>query len=106
MKLRYSTTAIYTATAIVIVMLNLALIYQGQAFAAEPFSFNNQSSFLDESKILHVLGEVKNESPKPMKSILITASFYDKNGDILGLSERPPSLLVLDPGESSSFDIP
>jgi hypothetical protein len=105
MKLRYPTTAVGIATTIII-MITLSSIYQGQAFAAESFSFHNQSSFLDESKILHVLGEVKDESSKPMKSILITASFYDRNGNILGQSERPPSLQVIDSGESSSFDIP
>ena len=79
---------------------------QGKAFADGSFSFQNQSSFLDESKIFHVLGEIKNQSPKPMKDILITASFYDKSGNLLGQSERPPALQVIDSGESSSFDIP
>jgi len=79
---------------------------QGRAFATEPFTFHNQSSFIDESKVLHVLGEIKNGSTKPMKDILITASFYDKSGKLLGLFKRPPALQVIDAGESSPFEVP
>ena len=78
----------------------------GQAIAAELFSFHNQSSYLDESRILHILGDIKNESTRPMKDIVITASFYDKSGILLGQFQRAPSLQVINVGESSSFEIP
>ena len=78
----------------------------GQAIAAELFSFHNQSSYLDESRILHILGDIKNESNRPMKDIIITASFYDRNGNLLGQFQRAPSLQVINAGESSSFEIP
>jgi peptide/nickel transport system substrate-binding protein len=78
----------------------------GQAIAADSFSFHNQSSYLDESRILHVLGDIKNESTRPMKDMIITASFYDKSGNLLGQFQRAPSLQVINAGESSSFEIP
>src|SRR5690242_17985116 len=97
MHLRY-----LTLTIIVVVALS---IVQGRAFAAELFSFHNQSSFTDESKILHVLGEIKNESDSPMKDVLIKASFYDKAGKLLDEFEREPALQVINTGESSPFEI-
>jgi peptide/nickel transport system substrate-binding protein len=95
--LRYLTLAIVVVVALSIV--------QGRTFATESFSFHNQSSFVDESKILHVLGEIKNESDTPMKDVLIKASFYDKAGKLVDEFEREPALRVINAGESSPFEI-
>jgi hypothetical protein len=84
--------------------MTLSIVHQG-AFAAEPFSFHNQSSFVDESKILHVLGEVKNESDAPVKDVLIKASFYDNAGKLIDEFEREPALQVMNVGESSPFEV-
>lgn len=89
----------------IIIVTALLLTTQDRAFAAELFSFHNQSTFVDESKIFHVVGEIKNESSKPMKGIIITGLFYDKNGHLLGQSQRPSSLRVINAGESSPFEI-
>jgi peptide/nickel transport system substrate-binding protein len=97
MYLRYLTLAI-----VVVVALS---ILQGRTSAAESFSFHSQSSFVDESKILHVLGEIENESGTPMKDILIKASFYDKAGKLIDAFEREPALQVINAGESSPFEI-
>ncbi|HEX2014075.1 MAG TPA: CFI-box-CTERM domain-containing protein, partial [Nitrososphaera sp.] len=78
---------------------------QGPVFAQEEFSFHSQSSFLDESKFLHVLGEIKNDSNTPMKNVLISASFYDRDGTLLGTFQRSAELRTLNPGESSPFEI-
>lgn len=95
--MRYLTLAIAVVIALSIV--------QGRISAAESFSFHNQSSFVDESKILHVLGEIKNESDIPVKDVLIKASFYDKAGKLLDEFEREPALQVINAGESSPFEI-
>src|SRR5581483_6638154 len=50
-------------------------------------------------------GEIKNESDKPMKNVLINASFYDKDGNLLDSFKRQPALQVINPGDLSSFDI-
>lgn len=86
------------------IIISLSIV-QGPVFAAGSFSFHNPSSFVDESKILHVLGEIRNESGTPMKDILIKASFYDKAGKLVDEFEREPALQTINAGESSPFDI-
>lgn len=84
----------------------MLLNVQNAAFSTRPeFSFQHESSFIDDSRIFHVLGEIKNESDKPMKNVLINASFYDKDGNLLDSFKRQPALQVINPGNSSSFDI-
>jgi len=78
---------------------------QYPVFAASSFSFYNQSSFVDDSKVLHVLGEIKNQSSSPMKDVLIKASFYDKSGKLVDEFERETALQTINAGESSPFEI-
>ncbi len=88
----------------VLLMLALVAATASQA-AAEEFTFHNQSSFVDETKIMHVYGEIKNESGSAIKDILITASFYDKDGNLLNKFQRQPELRAIGPGESSPFEV-
>jgi peptide/nickel transport system substrate-binding protein len=76
----------------------------GQQAYAE-FSFHNQFSYIDETKVMHVLGEIKNESDTAMRSVLINVSFYDREGNLLDKFSRVPALRVINPGESSPFEI-
>jgi hypothetical protein len=79
------------------------LVLPSQAFAE--FSFQNQSSFIDEDKLMHVFGEVRNDSGEPVKDVVVRASFYDKDGGPLGQYQRQAELRVINPGESSPFEI-
>lgn len=74
-----------------------------QAYAE--FSFSNQFSYVDETRVMHVLGEVRNESDTAMGNVLITISFYDREGNLLDEFQRTPALQVINPGESSPFEI-
>jgi hypothetical protein len=74
-----------------------------QAYAE--FSFSNQSSYVDESRIMHFLGEIRNESDAAVGNVLITVSFYDRAGNLLDEFPRAPALRVINPGESSPFEI-
>jgi hypothetical protein len=74
-----------------------------QAYA--DFSFSNQFSYVDETKVMHVLGEVRNESDNAMGNILITVSFYDSEGNLLEKFQRIIALRVINPGDSSPFEI-
>lgn len=74
-----------------------------QAYAE--FSFSNQFSYVDEIRIMHVLGEVRNESDTAMENVLITVSFYDMEGNLIDEFQREPALQVINPGESSPFEI-
>jgi peptide/nickel transport system substrate-binding protein len=75
-----------------------------QAYAK--FSFQNQFSYVDDTRIMHILGEIKNDSDTAMRNLLITASFYDKEGHLLNQFQRTAALEAINPGESSSFEIP
>lgn len=86
-----------------IVAVLALLVLPSQAFAE--FSFQNQSSFIDETKLMHVFGEVRNESGEPVKDVVVRASFYDEEGGLLGEYQRQAELRVINPGESSPFEI-
>ena len=72
---------------------------------AQSFSFENESSYIDETKILHVLGEVRNESESAAANIRITASFYDSEGNLLGEQTLAPKLRVINPGGVAPFEM-
>jgi hypothetical protein len=87
--------------AVVAVVLALPVVQQAYA----EFSFHNQFSYVDETKIMHILGEITNESDTAMSNVLITISFYDREGNPLDEFQRVPALRVINPGESSPFEI-
>jgi hypothetical protein len=94
--------------AMVVFAANLAampLLAVQNSVAEGTFSFRNETKYLDESKILHIYGEIKNESTNAMKDILITASFYDTGGNTLSQYQQAPKLRVLNPGGSAPFDM-
>jgi peptide/nickel transport system substrate-binding protein len=81
----------------------LVLPVAQQAYAE--FSFHHQYSYVDETKIMHVLGEVRNDSDTAMRNVLINISFYDRDGNLLDQFSRESALQVINPGESSPFEI-
>jgi peptide/nickel transport system substrate-binding protein len=60
---------------------------------------------VDETKIMHVLGEIRNDSDIAMKDVVIRASFYDKAGNLLNEYQRSSEVRVINPGESSAFEV-
>ncbi|TLY06570.1 MAG: hypothetical protein E6K88_08010, partial [Thaumarchaeota archaeon] len=87
--------------AVIVIVMVLSI---GQRAYAE-FSFDNQFSYIDETKVMHILGEIKNESDHSMRNVLITISFYDREENLLDEFTRVPALRVINPGESSPFEI-
>jgi hypothetical protein len=69
------------------------------------FSFHNQFSYVDETKVMHSLGEIRNDSDTAVRNVLIKTSFYDMEGDLLDEFQRAPEIQVINPGESSPFEI-
>ena len=72
---------------------------------AQTFSFQNESSYVDETRIMHVLGEVRNDSGAAAKNIRITASFYDKDGNLLTEYTQAPKIRVINPGNAAPFEM-
>lgn len=87
----------------VLVVVLLILPVGQQAYAE--FSFQKQFSYVDETRFLHLLGVIRNDSDTAMTNVLIRASFYDSQGNLLDEFQREPGLQVINPGESSSFEI-
>src|SRR5918912_4158797 len=52
------------------------------------FLIENTSSFVDESDLMHVYGEVRNISNMSMTNVTINGSFYDKSGRHLNDYQR------------------
>ncbi|HXV46746.1 MAG TPA: CFI-box-CTERM domain-containing protein [Nitrososphaera sp.] len=83
------------------IILALSMVQQAHA----EFSFSNQFSYVDDAKIMHVLGEITNNSDAAMRNILLTISFYDNEDNLLDEFQRVPALWVINPDESSPFEI-
>jgi len=92
---------VWLLPAVIVIVMVLSI---GQRAYAE-FSFDNQFSYIDETKVMHILGEIKNESHHAMRNVLITISFYDRQENLLDEFPRVPALRVINPGESSPFEI-
>ncbi len=89
-----------------VIAIVLALLVRSEsANSQEVFSFQGQSSYVDETKILHLLGEVKNNSDEAAKNTIVSASFHDQDGNLLGEFRRSTELTLINPGESSPFEI-
>jgi hypothetical protein len=69
------------------------------------FVIGNTSSFIDESDIMHVYGEVRNMSNMSMTNITINGSFYDKSGRQLNDYQRSCELPTINAGGICPFEI-
>ena len=55
--------------------------------------------------ILHVIGEVINESNQTARFIRVVATFYDQNKQVIGTDYSYTTLSELSPGQKSPFEI-
>ena len=89
-------------TNIMMVIIHTA---RGMPLASSDFSIQKTSSYVDENKIMHVYGEVKNISDKAMTNVVAKALFYDANGKLLSQFQRSSELRTINPGGISPFEI-
>lgn len=73
--------------------------------APSDIEIGKTSSFVDENGIMHLYGEVRNLSTKPMSNVVVKASFFDDNGKLLNEFNRSTELSKLNPGGISPFEI-
>ena len=69
------------------------------------FIIQNTSSFVDESDLMHVYGEVRNISNMSMTNVTINGSFYDKSGRPLNDYQRSCELPTINAGGICPFEI-
>ena len=55
--------------------------------------------------ILHVIGEVINESNQTARFVKVVATFYDQNNQVIGTDYTYTTLSELSPGQKSPFEI-
>jgi hypothetical protein len=87
------------------IMIIIIQTGEGTAFVTSNFLIQKTSSFIDENKIMHVYGEVKNISYKAMTNVVAKALFYDANGKLLNEFQRSSELRTINPGGVSPFEI-
>lgn len=99
----------------IILLLSIVTIpiSNGEAFTQQQkqqgelreFAFGTTTSFIDETNLMHVYGELKNISNKAMKNVVIKALFYDSKGKLINEFQRSSELRTINPGEISPFEI-
>jgi hypothetical protein len=66
---------------------------------------NHVYNYVDENKIMHVLGELMNVGNKAMTNITIGATFFDSEGKFLNEYKRSAEIRTINPGFVSPFEI-
>ena len=65
----------------------------------------SHNNYYDNTGGLHIVGEIINESMEEMRSVQVTASFYDASNQIIGTQNTYTSPMNLQPGQRAPFDI-
>lgn len=63
------------------------------------------STYVDENRIMHVFGELKNIGNKSVTNVTIGATFFDSEGKIINEYQRSAELRTINPGFVSPFEI-
>ena len=63
------------------------------------------STYVDENRIMHVFGELKNIGNKSVTNVTIGATFFDSGGKIINEYQRSAELRTINPGFVSPFEI-
>jgi hypothetical protein len=70
-----------------------------------PPTILSHNNYYDNTGGLHIVGEIINESTEEMRSVQVTASFYDASNQIIGTQNTYTSPMNLQPGQRAPFDI-
>ena len=73
--------------------------------ARVPPTILSHNNYYDNTGGLHIVGEIVNESMEEMRSVQVTASFYDASSQIIGTQNTYTSPMNLQPGQRAPFDI-
>jgi hypothetical protein len=66
---------------------------------------NHVYNYVDDNKIMHVLGEVKSIGGEAMTNVTIGATFFDSEGKIMNEYKRSAELRTINPNFVSPFEI-
>ena len=65
----------------------------------------NDQTYIGNDGIMHIVGEIKNDSKSPVNKIKITATLIDENGKVLDTINGKIMSNIIMPGMKGSFDI-
>jgi hypothetical protein len=71
----------------------------------DDFKIKNTSSFIDESSIMHIYGEIVNTSNRSLSNVTAKGSFYDNSGKLLNEYQRVCELPTVNPSGICPFEI-
>jgi hypothetical protein len=94
-----------TSVFVILIMMTLSMAVLSAKAAPSGIEIRKTSSFIDENGIMHVYGEVKNFSTKPVANVVIKGSFYGNKGNLLDVFSRSSELNIINPGGISPFEI-
>jgi hypothetical protein len=90
---------------ILISILMSSTMLDSYSSAQKNLEINHVYNYVDENKIMHVLGEVKNIGSKAMTNVTIGATFFDSEGKIMNEYKRSAELRTINPSFVSPFEI-
>ena len=65
----------------------------------------NDQTYIGNDGIMHIVGEIKNDSKSPVNKIKIIATLIDENGKVLDIIDGKVMSNIIMPGMKGSFDI-
>jgi hypothetical protein len=65
----------------------------------------SDNNYFSSTGTLHIVGEIINESNKPLTFVKVTATFYDSNNSVVGTDFTYTSPSTLQPGQKAPFDM-
>lgn len=71
----------------------------------DKFEINNVSHYVDENRIMHVFGELKNIGNTSVTNVTVGALFFDSDDRIITEFRRDAELRTINPGLVSPFEI-
>ncbi len=87
---------------LVVSIVSLSLVFSS---AWAQVSIVNDQQYVNEEGVLHIVGEIANNTPVPLNQIVVTATFYDLHDKILGMMTADSILETIMPGKKSPFDL-
>ena len=86
---------------------SLAILHAApqQVLADNGVTAMNQSSYVDGSNELHLVGEVRNDTGQAIELVNIQAALLDASGKSIDGTQGYTEINVLQPGDVSSFDV-
>jgi hypothetical protein len=72
----------------------------------ENLAFSELNITPDSLSDVKVLGRITNNSTQTFEDVIIVAEFYDRDGKLSDVNQQSATFGVLEPGESSPFEVP